>query len=181
MLEKALESPLDSKEIQPVHPKGDQSWIFTERTEAEVETPILCLATWCEELTHWKRPWCWERLKVGGEGDDRGWDGWMASLTWWTWVWVGPGAGDGQGSLACCSPWGCKELDTTERLNWTELNWSWQCDMTENGHLQPASPSGYSQPFRMGSTEWPKRDQRTDKGLRSCQLFLPFSSPSTEI
>ena len=125
MLEKALESPLDSKEIQPVHPKGDQSWIFTGRTEAEVETPILCLATWCEELTHWKRPWCWERLKVGGEGDDRGWDGWMASLTWWTWVWVGLGAGDGQGSLACCSPWGCKELDTTERLNWTELSTSY--------------------------------------------------------
>ena len=46
------------------------------------------LATWCEELTHWKRPWCWERLKAGGEGDDRGWDGWMASLTQWMWVWV---------------------------------------------------------------------------------------------
>ena len=49
------------------------------------------LATWCEELTHWKRPWFWERLKAGGEGDDRGWAGWMASLTWWTWVWVNPG------------------------------------------------------------------------------------------
>ena len=49
------------------------------------------LATWCEELTHWKRPWCWERLKAGGEGDDRGWDGWMASLTQWTWVWVNSG------------------------------------------------------------------------------------------
>ena len=46
------------------------------------------LAPWCKELTHWKRPWCWERLKAGGEGDDRGWDGWMASLTQWTWVWV---------------------------------------------------------------------------------------------
>ena len=46
------------------------------------------LATWCEELTHLKRPWCWERLKAGGEGEDRGWDGWMASSTWWTWVWV---------------------------------------------------------------------------------------------
>ena len=45
-------------------------------------------ATWCEELTHWKRPWCWERLKVGGKGDDRGWDGWMAPPTWWSWVWV---------------------------------------------------------------------------------------------
>ena len=49
------------------------------------------LATWCEELTHWKRPWCWERLKAGGEGDNRGWDGWMASLTQWTWVWVNSG------------------------------------------------------------------------------------------
>ena len=47
------------------------------------------LATWCEDLTLWKRPWCWERLKVGGEGDDRGWDGWMASPTWWMWVWAG--------------------------------------------------------------------------------------------
>ena len=46
------------------------------------------LATWCEELTHWKRPWCWERLRAGGEGDNRGWDGWMASPTQWTWVWV---------------------------------------------------------------------------------------------
>ena len=89
-LEKALESPLDCKEIQPVHSKGDQSWIFFGRTDAEAETPIL----WppCEELTHWKRPWCWERLKAGGEGDNRGWDGWMASLTQWTWVWASSGS-----------------------------------------------------------------------------------------
>ena len=79
------------------------------------------LATWCE-LTHWKRPWCWERLKVGGEGDNRGRDGWMASPTWWTWVWVTPGVDDGQGGLECCSPWGHKESDLTEQLNWTELN-----------------------------------------------------------
>ena len=50
------------------------------------------LATWCEELTHWKRPWCWERLKAGGEGDNRGWDGWMASPTQWTWVWTHSGS-----------------------------------------------------------------------------------------
>ena len=50
------------------------------------------LATWYKQLTHWKRPWCWERLKAGGEGDDRGWDGWMASSTWWTWVWVNSGS-----------------------------------------------------------------------------------------
>jgi len=69
VLEKILQSPLDCKEIQPVHPKGDQSWVFTGRTDAE-------------------RPWCWERLRAGGEGDDRGWDSWMASPTQWTWVWV---------------------------------------------------------------------------------------------
>ena len=75
--------------------------------------------TWCKELTHLKRPWCWERLKTEEE-DDRGWDGWMASLTHWTWVWASSGDGDGQGCLACCSPWGCKELDKTEQLKWTE-------------------------------------------------------------
>ena len=79
------------------------------------------LATWCEERTHWKRPWCWERLKAGGEGDDRGWDGWMASPTWWTWIEQDLGAGDGQGSRARCSPWGRKESDATEQLNWTDF------------------------------------------------------------
>ena len=67
---------------------------------------------------------CWERLKVGGEGDDRGWDGWMSSLTQWTGVWANSGVGDGQRSLACWSPWGHKELDRTEWLNWTELRCS---------------------------------------------------------
>ena len=85
MLEKTLESPLDCKESQPVHPKGDQSQIFIGRTGWSWNANTL--ATWCEELTHWKRPWCWERLKMG-EGDDRGWDDWMASLTRWMWVWV---------------------------------------------------------------------------------------------
>ena len=88
---KTLESPLDCKEIQPVHPKGNQSWIFIRRTDAEAEA-LVNLATWCEELIHWKRPWCWERLKAGGEGDGRRWDGWMASLTQWTWVWVNSGS-----------------------------------------------------------------------------------------
>ena len=87
VLEKTLENPLDCKEIQPVHPKGNKSWILTGRTDVEAGNSNT-LATWFEELTHWKRPWYWERLKVGGEGDDRGWDGWMVSLTQWTWVWV---------------------------------------------------------------------------------------------
>ena len=113
VLEKTLENPLDCKEIQPVHPKGNQSWIVIGRTDAEAET----LATWCEEMTHWKRPWCWEGLGAG-EGDDRGSDGWMASVTWWTWVWVSPRIWWWTGSLVCCSLWGCKESGTTEWLNW---------------------------------------------------------------
>ena len=90
VLEKTLECPLDSKEIQPVHSKGNQSWIFIGKTDAEVDTSNT-LATWCEELTHLKRPWCWGRLKAGGEGADRGWDDWVASLTQWTWVWTNSG------------------------------------------------------------------------------------------
>ena len=80
VLEKTLESPLNCKEIKLVNPKRNQLWIFIERTDAEAPT-LWC---WCKEPTHWthlKRLRCWERLKAGGEGDDRGWDGWMASLT----------------------------------------------------------------------------------------------------
>ena len=77
------------------------------------------LATSCEELTHWKRPWCWEGLGTG-EGDNRGWHGWMASPTRWTWFWVNFRFDDGQGGLVRCDSWGCKELGMTERLNWTE-------------------------------------------------------------
>ena len=69
-----------------------------------------------QEPTHWKRPWCWERLKAGGEGVDRGWDGWVASSVWWTWVWASSGTGDGQGSLECCSPWSHSQAQVS---NWT--------------------------------------------------------------
>ena len=109
-----LESPLDCK-IQPVHPKGDQSWVFIGRTDVEAETPIL----WPPDV---KRPWCWERLRTGGEGDDRGWDGWMASPTRWTWVWVDSGSWWWTGRPGVLRFMGSKELDTTEQLNWTELN-----------------------------------------------------------
>ena len=86
VLEKTLESPLDSKEMKPVNLKGNKSWMFIGRTDAEAETPILWLLD--EELTHLKRPWCWEGLKAAGEGDHRGRDGWIASPTGWTWVWA---------------------------------------------------------------------------------------------
>ena len=96
------------------------------------------LATWCEELTHLKRLWCWERLKAGGEGDDRGWDGWIALRTQWTWVWVNSGVGDGQGGLACCGSWCRKESDTTEQLNWTNTIWEkfeilWELSKCDTG------------------------------------------------
>ena len=90
VLEKSLESPLDCKEIKPVHPKGNQSWIFIERTDVEAETPIL----WPPDVKKWliwKDP-DWERLRAGGEGDKIGWDGWMASPTQWTRVWVNSGS-----------------------------------------------------------------------------------------
>ena len=120
VLKKTLESPLDCKEIQSVHLKGNQSWIFIGRTDAEAETPIL-LASWYEELTHWKRPWCWERLKAGGKGDDRGWDGWLASLTWWTWVWVNSGSWWWTGKPGVLQSTGSQRV----RHNWvTELNWT---------------------------------------------------------
>ena len=83
---KTLKSPLDLKEMQPIHPKGNQSWIFIGMTDAKAET----LRLWPPDVKNWltrKDPDAW-RLKVA-EGDDRGWDGWMASPTWWTWVWVG--------------------------------------------------------------------------------------------
>ena len=108
ILENILESPLDWFPL--VSPKGCWCWSWSWSSNT--------FAIWCEELTYWKRPRCRERLKIGGEGDDRRWDGWMASPT------DGPefeqvlGVGDGQGSLVCCSPWGRKELDTTEGLNW---------------------------------------------------------------
>ena len=96
VLEKTLEGPLDCKEIQPVHPKGDRSWEFIGRFNWVFSRSWSwnsnTLATWWEELTHLKRPWCWERLRAGGEGDNRGWNDWMASLTQWTWVWIGSGS-----------------------------------------------------------------------------------------
>ena len=78
------------------------------------------LATWCKELTHWERPWCWERLKVGGEGDNRGWDGWMASPTQWTWVRVSSRSWWWTGKPGVLQSVGVTRSDMTEWLNWTE-------------------------------------------------------------
>ena len=115
VLEKTLESPLDCMEIQPVHPKWNQSWIFLRRADAE--TP---LATRCEEVTNWKRPWCWKILKAG-EGDNRGWDGWMASPTRWAWVWASSGSWWWTGRPGMLQSIGSQGVGQ----DWaTELNWN---------------------------------------------------------
>ena len=113
-----LLSPLgDSKEIQPVHSEGDQPWDFFGRNDAKAETQYFGhLKRRADSL---EKPLMLGLIGGRGEGDDRGWDGLMASLTQWTWVWVDSGHWCWQGGLACCGSWGRKELDTTE----TELNY----------------------------------------------------------
>ena len=90
VLEKTLESPLDFEEIKPVNTKGNQSWVFIGRTDAEAEAPILWPLDVKRWPSNWKRPWCWERLRAGGEGGDR-MKCWLASRTRWTWVWASSG------------------------------------------------------------------------------------------
>ena len=116
VLEKTLESPLDCKEIQPVNPEG-KSTLNIHWKDCCWSWGYNTLATWCEESTHWKRHWCWERLRAGGEGGNRGWDGWMA-LSFNGHVYEQTlGDSGGRWRLACCSPRGRKELDTPWWLN----------------------------------------------------------------
>ena len=125
VLENTLESPLDCKEIQPVHPKGDQPWMFTGRTDAEAEAPILCPPDAKSWLTE-KDPDAgkdWRQEEKGTTEDEM--VGWRHRLHGHEFE-QALGVGDGQGSLVRCSPWGRKELDTTKWLNWTELNWKSQ-------------------------------------------------------
>ena len=121
VLEKTLETPLDCKEIKPVNPKGNQSWIFIGRTNAEAEAPIL----WPPDVKNWllgKDPdagkdWRWEE-KGATEDEMVGWPHWLNGHEFEQ----ASGVCDGQGSLACYSPWGCKELDKTQWLNWGHKN-----------------------------------------------------------
>ena len=120
VLEKALESPLDCKEKKPVHPKGNQSWIFIGRTDAVAETPIL----WPPDAKNWlivkdlDAGKDWRQEEKGTTEDEM--IRWHHQLNGHEFE-QAPGVADGQGSLASCSPWGRKELDMTEQLNWTEL------------------------------------------------------------
>ena len=123
VLEKTLESPLDCKEIKSVNTKGNQSWIFIGRTDAEAETPI----SWPHDVKNWlleKDPDAgkdWRQEEKGTTEDEMA--GWHHRLDGRESEWT-PGVGDGQGGLACCDSWGRKGPDTTDWLKWTELNWT---------------------------------------------------------
>ena len=134
VLKKTLQSLLNCKEIQPVRPKGDQSWVFTGRTDVEAETPIL----WLPDAKSWlicKDPDAgkdWGQEEKGMTEDEM--VGWQHRLNGRGFRWTS-GVGDGQGGLACCGSWGRRESDTTEWLNWTELNWRLRIELCEIGTL----------------------------------------------
>ena len=154
VLEKTLESPLDCKEIQPVHPQGNQSWIFIGRTGAEAEAPVL----WPLDLKSWligKDPDAGKDLrqeeKETTEDEMVRWHHWFVEHEFEQ----ASGGGDGQGSLTCYSPWGRKESDTAEQLNWTEwLKPKKKCislsseTSPETGRVGEASPCAHQGPIR---------------------------------
>ena len=123
VLEKTLENPLDCKGIKPVNLKANQPWIFIGGTDTGAEAPIL----WPPDAKNGVigKDWCWDRLKAGGEGDDRGWDGWMASPTQWTWVWMDSGSWWWTGRPGVLQSMGSQRVgqDWVTELNWIQRKW----------------------------------------------------------
>ena len=175
---------LDCKEIQPVHPKGDQSWVFIGKTDFEAETPLL----WPPDAKSWLiwKDSCWERLRAGGEGDDRGWDGWMASPTQWTWVWVDSGSWWWTGRPGVL--WFMGSQSRTQLSDWTELNWT---DL-----IPPFCLSAYlflCSPFPLTvwmineslllhpKTEWRKKQGWESPFLNHYNTYFRYFSRQTEV
>ena len=137
VLEKTLESPLDCRKNKPVNPKGNQSWIFTGRTDAEAEALIL----WLPDAKNWLigkdlDAQDWRQEEKGMTEDEMvGWHPWLDGLEFEQ----ATGVGDGQGSLECCSPWDHKESDMTEWLNWTEF-WKPECSQQIICSTPPPAP-----------------------------------------
>ena len=134
--EKTLESPLNCKEIQLVHSEGSalgflwKEWCSSWNSSTlATSCKELTLATSCEKLTHWKRLWCWEGLGAGGRGDDRGWDGWMASLTRWTWIWANSGRWWWTGRPGVLQFTGSQRVghDWATELNWIDVQAIFSC------------------------------------------------------
>ena len=167
-MEKTLESPLDCKEIQPVHPKGNQFWIFIERTGVEAETPML----WPPDAKNWliwKDPDAgkdWRREEKGTTEDEM--VGWYHRVNGYELGWT-LGAGDGQGSLVCCSPWGHKELDMTERLNWTKLKSFPGCSVVKNPPVNSGNIKLHAFDLWVRKIRWRRKWQTTPE-------FLPGKS-----
>ena len=166
--EDSWKSPLDCKEIKPVNPKGNQPWIFIGRTDAEAETPIL----WPPDAKNWlteKYPNVgldWRQEKGMTEDEMVGWHHWLDGHEFEQ----APGVGNGQGSLACCSPWCHKELDMTERLNWTDSKYSLM--------IEPLSPQYYIGNIKRkinitDSLQWPL-------GYSQQLAFLRLSNPEVQ-
>ena len=137
--EDSWESPLDCKEIQPVNPKGNHPEYSLEGLVLKLKLQYFG-TTWCEELTHWKRPWCWERWTAGGDGDAREWAGWMASLAQWTSVWASSGSCWWTGKpdeLQSMESWRVGHDWTTE-LNWKYSVWQeYASEISYKGRLDP--------------------------------------------
>ena len=174
VLEKTLESPLDCKEIQPVHSEGDQPWDLFGRNDAKAEAPVL----WPPHAKSWLigkdsdagRDWGQEE-KGTTEDEMAGWYHWLdGRQSEWT-----RGDGDGQGGLACCDSWGRKESDTTERLNWTELNWTERVEWWNNTTI-----SVFLKKSSHGSGQWTERARpcliKCNKNLIKASVNIQFIS-----
>ena len=175
VLEKTLESPLDCKEIQPVHSKGDQPWHFFGRNDAKAETPPHAKSWLIGKDSDAGRDWGQEE-KVTTEDEMAGWHHWLDRCeSEWT-----PGVGDGQGGLACCDSWGRKESDTTEQLNWTEdLTWPFvTIYLTSLIHLLKSSHRSLSSVESIAVVFIPKNSPSDFSWVRLSLLWLSRSLSS---
>ena len=155
--------------------QGDQTSQSSRKSTLNIHWKDWCwsgsfntLAIWCKELTHWKRPWCWERLKAGGEQDDRGWDGWMASLTQWTWVWANSGRQWRTGKLTLCNPMDCSTpgFPVHHQLLEHAQTHVQVCDAIQPSHsLSSLSPSAFSHPQHQNLSQWVSSSQQVAKVL----------------
>ena len=154
--------PCYRKSVLSVHWK-DWCWSWSSNT----------LATWCKELTHWKRPWSWERLKAGREGDERGWDGWMASLTRWTWAWASSGSWWWTGKPGVLQSLGSQGVghDWATELNCTVTVWV-RWSPTQTYRLTPVNMKALL-PCHLWSFCFEKRNMWRDNSRPPCYLVIP--------